>query len=384
MTEITLLLVHVSALAITLLFLLGAWEVLRSDNLKARVRAVLDALGLKRVDHNPILSRTNYAWEAEAVMNPAAVEAGDRTHLFYRAIGNDGVSRIGYASSENGTHFDERLPYPVFALTNAHRQPASARSRMEKEHPELVASGGSWAGCEDPRAVVIEDRVYLSFNAFSDWGSLRIGVTSLSLPDLMKKRWNWKRPVFLSPPNTVQKNWVLFPKKINGKFAMFQGLEFQNRDKAQIAYLDTLEREPAEYLDSDARFRNNESYSAVWDSRIRGAAAPPIETPYGWLMLYHANDAREPERYKIGAMLLDLLDPSKVLLRSPAPILEPDAHYENDGKPGIVYACGATVRDGQLRVYYGGGDKTVCTASTPLASFMKTLLSNKTPQLKLA
>jgi predicted GH43/DUF377 family glycosyl hydrolase len=65
-------------------------------------------------------------------------------------------------------------------------------------------------------------------------------------------------------------------------------------------------------------------------------------------------------------MLLDLKDPTKVLYRAPAPILSPDMPYENDGKPGIVYASGSIIKDGKLIVYYGGGDKHVCAAETPL------------------
>ena len=80
-------------------------------------------------------------------------------------------------------------------------------------------------------------------------------------------------------------------------------------------------------------------------------------------------------------MLLDLTDPTKELYRSSAPILSPNAHYENDGKPGIVYACGAVVRDGELYVYYGGADKVVCVATTPLKAFLEALIKGTQPKL---
>lgn len=64
---------------------------------------------------------------------------------------------------------------------------------------------------------------------------------------------------------------------------------------------------------------------------------------------------RDPNRYKLGVMLLDLNDPQKIIARSKEPILEPDESYENDGwKAGVSYCCGAVVRDGQLLIYYGG------------------------------
>jgi predicted GH43/DUF377 family glycosyl hydrolase len=80
-------------------------------------------------------------------------------------------------------------------------------------------------------------------------------------------------------------------------------------------------------------------------------------------------------------MLLDLVDPTKVLYRSRTPILSPDEHYENHGKAGIVYACGAVVRDGKLFIYYGGADKVVCVATTPLKLFLDALLKGSQPAL---
>ncbi|MCI0597472.1 glycosidase, partial [Candidatus Parcubacteria bacterium] len=180
--------------------------------------------------------------------------------------------------------------------------------------------------------------------------------------------------VYLSPPGQVHKNWVLFPKKINGSFAIFHGLMFRDRTRTQMAYLDTLHKDPSPYIESDARFRDEEWYRDVWDSRIRAAGPPPIETNKGWLVLYHANDAHEPHRYKIGAMLLDLFNPEKVLARSLVPVLSPDAWYENHAKPGIVYACGATTDGDTLRVYYGGSDNVVCTATASLSKLLRELV----------
>ena len=74
-------------------------------------------------------------------------------------------------------------------------------------------------------------------------------------------------------------------------------------------------------------------------------------------------------------MILDLNDPTKILYRSPQPILSPDAHYENDGKPGVVYATGAVIIGENLMVYYGGGDKHVCIAQTPLRQLLDWLVA---------
>ena len=79
---------------------------------------------------------------------------------------------------------------------------------------------------------------------------------------------------------------------------------------------------------------------------------------------------------------MDLKDPEKVLYRAQHPILEPDEWYENDWKPGIIYANGSVVKNGELFVYYGGGDKYVAVASMPLKELLEDLKQNKPAKLK--
>lgn len=351
----------IAALATSALFIYGTFTLLRQMRFQDALTDLARALGLVRADENPIIV-ASHPWEAGGVMNPAAVVAGGKTHLFYRAVGNDGVSRIGYAWSEDGTHITGRLPYPVFAINGA---PEITRP----VHKGLVASGGTWSGVgiEDPRAVVIDDRAYLTFNAFAGWNSLRIGVSSIRVDDLLARRFKWSHPTYLSPPHEVQKNWLLFPEKINGKFAVLHSLHSGSRERVLVDYLDDFENSEIVSL------YNPKKEEGAWDSTPRGAGPPPVKTKEGWLVLYHANDAREPHKYKLGALLLDLEDPSRVVARSARPVLEPDAWYENDGKPGIVYACGATLSGDTLRVYYGGGDKVVCVATASLSSLLAKL-----------
>src|SRR5690606_21266786 len=112
----------------------------------------------------------------------------------------------------------------------------------------------------------------------------------------------------------------------------------------------------------------------AWDSRKAGAGPPPIKTKDGWLLIYHAVDDRDDRQYKIGAMLLDLEDPTKVLYRSNMPILHPTEWYENEGfKAGVAYPCGAVVVDDHLYVYYGGADSYVCVAARNLEEFLEEL-----------
>jgi predicted GH43/DUF377 family glycosyl hydrolase len=92
-------------------------------------------------------------------------------------------------------------------------------------------------------------------------------------------------------------------------------------------------------------------------------------------VLYHATSEAEGHRYQLGALLLDLDDPTRVVARAAAPVLSPDEWYENDGKPGIIYACGALVRGDTLHVYYGGADKVVCVATAALQPFLDALVA---------
>ncbi len=327
---------------------------------------------LDRHVNNPILSPQRIrVWEHGGTFNPAAIKDDDgKVHLLYRAIGADGISRIGHAASCDGQNFDTRSMYPVYEPLPGYGMTDPVKATGPTRYcPEFYTSGGGWGGSEDPRATVIDDRVYMTYVAFEGWHSVRIALTSILMDDLKKGRWNWKRPVLISPPDQPAKNWVIFPEKINGKYAILHSIV----PNIQIEYVDSLNA-ITKPINSKRLFGPQPGRKDFWDNRVRGAGPPPIKTRCGWLLLYHAQDDRESHKYKIGAMILDSADPTKILYRSPQPILEPDAHYENDGKPGIVYASGAIVIGNNLTVYYGGGDKHVCIAQTPLDGLLEWII----------
>jgi len=326
---------------------------------------------LARTVCNPVLSPGATYWTAEAVLNPAALVLAGRTRLIYRAVGIDGVSRLGYASSGNGIIFDEQLPYPIYAAQN----PGGVPEPERRYSPVLYPSGGSWGGCEDPRMVCIEGRVYVTFNMFEDW-KLRVGVISMSEADFLAKRfYKWAGPTILSHSDR-EKNWMLFPEKIRGQFAVLHGIIGPDETRVRIEYTDALETLAERKFDTVDPQQVPDT-PIMWHVHVRSAGPPPIRTDRGWLVLYHAHDAKEGGRYKLGAMLLDLNDPTKILHRAASPALSPDEPYENHGKPGIVYSCGAVVRNGMLFVYYGGADKVVCVATAPLAPFLEALISGE-------
>jgi predicted GH43/DUF377 family glycosyl hydrolase len=324
---------------------------------------------LKKYELNPVIEpvRENN-WECFQTFNPGVILLNDKIHFIYRAIGGDGISRLGYASSKDGFFIDERYPYPVY------EHKINDQGIAKKYFIYSVFSGGSFGGAEDPRLVRVEDedKIYMTYTACDN--GLRMALTSIKINDFLNKNWNWAKPYLISPPGEVHKNWVIFPEKINGKYAILHSLS----PEIKIAYRDSLDFKEGEFIDS---FYNGFSKkNNGWDNWIRGAGAPPIKTKLGWLVFYHAMTNGEFHKYKVGAMILDYKDPTKIILKSNFPILVPSEDYENCGfKGGVVYVTGAVLKDGNLFIYYGAADSYIAVAYYNLEEFLNNLQNNLEP-----
>ena len=336
-----------------------------------KTKKKLTALSLRKSIHNPIIKPTSdTAWQSKATFNPTALYHDGKVHIVYRAIGESDESVLGYASSVDGVRITDKSRDVAYRHTN--------KGYVKKILPQIsYSSGGGWGGgCEGPRLTLLERRAYLLYTAFDGWGSIRIALNSISLDDFISKRWNWQKPVLISPPGEINKNWVLFPDKIKGKYAILHGLS----PEILIDYFDDLDE-----LDGEHFIKSIHQGSPLWykrDRGIRGVGPAPIKTKYGWLVLYHAMDKVNPSQYKLWAMILDLKNPKKILYRGIEPILEPDESYENYGfKAGVVYSCGAVVKDGELFVYYGGADTVSCVATANFDKFLKELVTSKPSKL---
>ncbi len=343
---------------------------------------------LERFKGNPILEPDpGHWWESKAAFNPAAVYEGGKVHILYRAIGDSDESVLGYASSTDGFHIDERLNKPVFcsqcegsglvpsSVSNHDTRYVFLDGEEEKVAEVDYASGGGGAGgCEDPRLTRIGDRVYMTYVSYDGCSPPRVALTSIHISDFLARKWLWERPVLISPPGVVDKNACILPEKIYSKYVIFHRI-FPD---ILIDFVDDLNFDgKTRWLRGEYKVRPRAAY---WDSRKVGAGPPPIKTKDGWLLIYQAVGERDLGRYKIGAMLLDLKDPTRVLFRSDTPVLEPQARYENEGwKAGVVYPCGAVVIKDRLLVYYGGADKVTCVASARLEDFVNQLVSTPAP-----
>ena len=342
---------------------------------KAKSRTVLG-----RFDGNPILEpRPKHWWESKAVFNPGVIYEEGKVHIVYRAVGDSDVSVLGYASSVDGFRIDERLDEPIYVPREpfegaglVYPTPSYHQRTYVPIEDEDYVSGGGWGGCEDPRLTRIDNRVFMTYVAFDGYSPPRVALTSIHINDFLAKNWQWKKPVLISPPGVVDKNACMLPEKINSKYVIFHRI-FPG---ILIDFVDDLDFDgTTRWLIGEFKIRPRKTY---WDSRKVGAGPPPIKTKDGWLLIYHAVGERDPGRYKIGMMLLDLKDPTRVLARSEEPILEPQVWYENEGwKAGVIYPCGAVVIKDRLLVYYGGADKVTCVASAKLDELLEQLVGSR-------
>ena len=344
---------------------------------RQRVRAIPS---VKRHENNPIISpNPDLLWETQGTFNPAVIYLDGKAHILYRALGDTGLSVIGYASSTDGVTINYRSPTPIYV----------PRERFEGSHTPpkgfstSYSSGGGWGGCEDPKITMIDNKIYLTYVANDGYSSLRGAMSHISVKDFLAHKWHkWSKPRLITEPKVVNKSICILPKKINGKYVFFHRV-FPH---IYIDYVDSIDElgrmrkgRPTRWLRKQEKIPIR---PAMWDSRKISVGATPIETKKGWLVVYHAVDDRDDGKYQMGLMLLDKKDVSKVLHRTNEPVLSPEMDYENDWKPGIVYPTGAAVIDGILYIYYGGGDKTVCVASAPLDQVLTELEKHDTVHLE--
>ena len=109
-----------------------------------------------------------------------------------------------------------------------------------------------------------------------------------------------------------------------------------------------------------------------WENGRVGGGCPPLLTEKGWLVIYHAAD--QNNRYCLGAILLDKMNPSHILARSAEPIMQPEADYEKNGFFGeVIFTCGSLLSENNVIMYYGAADDKICRADIPLSEIYRAL-----------
>lgn len=324
---------------------------------------------LKKIKENPVLkpNRDNW-WESEAVFNCGTFYKDGKVHMLYRALGKDkAISRLGYATSQDGVNFKRESDSPVFG-------PGEKYDRF---------------GTEDARIVKLKNKILLTYVAISEYPLNEGKLCQTALAETKDFR-KFNKLGVITPKNVDDRDTVIFPEKFNGLYAIIHRPQ-QYMKRAMTCYKEWKTGRPSSiwiaYCDKPDKLRNFKQLKRNkvlmrprqgWESQKIGVGPPPIKTKYGWLLIYHGvSHEKRGFVYRVGAALLDLKDPFKVIARTKEPILEPEKSYETHGiTPNAVFPTGAFILGKELFVYYGAADKVCCLAKTNLSELLSYLRRN--------
>ena len=304
---------------------------------------------------NPILTAKDMPFPCKAVCNPAACVVDGETVLLLRAIGVDDVSHVVVARSRDGVTGWRVQTNPLLSPT-----------RDDADWYEAM-------GCEDPRLCYLAeiDQYVVSYVGVSHFGA---GVCLATTHDFHNVA---RFGLVIHPYN---KDAALFPRKIGGRFLLLHRPTSGPQENIWLSESDDLRHW------GNPRCVLEEADKPGWDNGKVGAGPTPIETPEGWLLIFHGVERLETSwLYRVGLALLDLDDPSRIVRRLPHWIFGPMEPYEmRDGQGGVVFPTGATVQDGVVRMYYGGGDVSVGVATARIDDLLAALREHGTMGTKEA
>lgn len=307
----------------------------------------LSGVLFRRYAGNPILTPSRWPYPINAVMNTGATYVDGTTVLLCRVEDRRGLSHLTVARSRDGFS-----------------------NWVVDDHPLLEPEPGvlheSW-GLEDPRLTWLEDQGLWAI-AFTSFGPGGPGLSLATTRDFVTV----ERLGMVRAPE--DKNGALLPQRIDGQYVLFHRPVTALGHRADI------------WLSRSADLRSWSPPEPVmaarpggwWDSARIGIGPPPLQTPDGWLLIYHGvRETVAGALYRVGLALLDLDDPSKVLKRCAEWVLGPTESYELMGDvPGVVFPCGVVRRpdSDEIRLYYGAADTCIAMATASLSevlSFVK-------------
>jgi predicted GH43/DUF377 family glycosyl hydrolase len=307
---------------------------------------------LERHPDNPLLSAFDWPYFVNTVFNAGATRLpSGETLLLCRVEDCSGLSHFTVARSKDG-------------VTEWQMEPRPTLLPDPQNHPEE-----RW-GIEDPRIVRLPELeqyavIYTSYSAPGPGVSLALTKDFLTFERLGN----------ILPPE--DKDAALLPRKINGRWAIVHR-PVSPRGGAHI----WLSFSPDLKHWGDHKLILRARRGAWWDANKIGLSPPLIETPEGWLMMYHGvRQTAAGCLYRQGLALLDLHDPTKCLLRSTKWIMGPETEYERTGDVGdVVFPCGYTVDDDgdTLNLYYGAADTYVALARGSIKELLAWLKENST------
>ena len=304
------------------------------------------ATPLHRYEGNPILTAADWPYPVHTVFNPGATRLADGTTLLLcRAEDRRGHSHLCAARSENGID-GWRIDEDPTLFPNPER------------HAEEL-----W-GIEDPRITFIEElgKYAVAYTAFSKGGP----AVALALTEDFR---TFERLGLAMQPE--DKDAALLPRRIGGDFALLHRPMVATGGHIWMSFSPDLRNWGNHKPVLQAR------KGAWWDANKIGLSPPLIETPRGWLMLYHGvRQTASGALYRLGLALFDAERPDRCLLRGDEWIFGPEAPYECAGDVGnVVFSCGCTLGDDgdTLNVYYGAADTSIALATGSIRNLLKWL-----------
>jgi len=321
-----------------------------------------------------ILSPTIREFENNGVLNPGIYQEGNIVHLFYRAVQDGNYSTIGYAKIDGPLKIVER-----------YEQPFVTRDFDYEKH-----------GVEDARIVKIEDTYYLTYTAYDGINARGALATSKDLlhfekhgiitpqvnyPDYecfviccnatkLNPKYHYYYNLFAKLGVVADefrflrdKDVVLFPKKINGKFVMLhriwpgiQIVYFQDWKDLNKSFWENYLKNLTDYIVLDPK--------SIYEVKYIGAGGPPIETDEGWILIYHGvQETITGKTYHVMAALLQIDKPEIELSRLLHPLFSPTEDWEKGGVVNdIVFPTGHVLFGNDLYIYYGAADKHIAAA----------------------
>jgi predicted GH43/DUF377 family glycosyl hydrolase len=339
-----------------------------------------DKMMLRHPD-NPIVRPGGLEWRRAAVYNPGVWQEEDGTvYMLERAAKSlrPHITVFGLLKSSDGVSFTHVVDKPVFTAQ------------------EIGFPVGS---VEDPRLVKIDATYYLNFaiqpNSYvafpNGWGiptGFRLDIPGVCFAGerkenktrsglaVSKNLIDWKYLGETCAVGDDDRDQVLFPRKIGGYYYLLRrpGLWVGPQYGCDRPCMWITRSKDLKIWEPAHLFMQPEY---EWESHKIGGSVPPVELDEGWLVLYHGVSCPEPDCpvYRVGAVLLDKSDPSKILGRTRHPILEPEHYYEKVGLiiPNTVFPCGNIIRDKKLWVYYGCCDTCISLATIEIDRLLSLL-----------
>ncbi len=305
---------------------------------------------------NPILTARDWPYPVNTVFNAGACRLGEETVLLVRVEDRRGHSHLTVARSDDGVSNWRIDPKPSFS-----------------PDPENY-SEEAW-GVEDARVTWVEDRLawVIAYTAYSQSGPL---VSLAETKDFV----TFSRLGPAMPPE--DKDAAIFSRRFGERYAMIHRPVSSGNFGAHIwlSFSPDLKHWGDHHVLLQAR------RGAWWDANRIGLCCPPLETPDGWLLLYHGvRNTAGGCLYRLGLALLDLEDPRRVLRRGDEWVFAPEAPYEREGDVGgVVFPCGWILDEssGAIRLYYGGADTCLALATAQVSELLGYLRTCPVPEMR--